>query len=61
MNLQYRLSELLLTNKIYNSKKRNVKRKNALIGRGVNVIAFNLESIHIPYVLQDIKNNNYFY
>ena len=40
---------------------RNVKRKNALIGRGVSVIAFNLKSIYIPYVLQDIKNNNYFY
>ena len=40
MNLQYSFSELLLTNKIYKSKKRNVKRKNAQIGKGASVIAY---------------------
>ncbi len=40
MNLEYNFPELLLTNKIYVSKKKNVKRKNALIGRGVSVIAY---------------------
>jgi len=40
MNLKYSFSELLLTNKIYKNKKRNVKRKNALIGREASVIAY---------------------
>ena len=40
MNLEYSFSELLLTNKIYKIKKRNVKRKNALIGREESVIAY---------------------
>ena len=40
MNLEYSFSELLLTNKIYKDKKRNVKRKNALIGREGSVIAY---------------------
>ena len=41
MNLEYSFSELLLTNKLYLNKKRNVKRKNDLIGREGSVIAYN--------------------
>ena len=33
MIMECGLNEFLLTNKIYLSKKRNVKRKNVLIGR----------------------------
>ena len=40
MNLEYSFSELLLTNKYIKIKKRNVKRKNALIGREGSVIAY---------------------
>ena len=40
MNLEYSFSELLLTNKIYLSKKKNVKRKLGKFGGGESVIAY---------------------
>jgi len=61
MNLEYSFSELLLVNKIYKKKKRNVKRKNALNGREGSVIAYKKKLKYIPFVPQDIKNNNHFY
>ena len=61
MDLQYRFSELLLTNKIYNSKKKKCKKKKCSNWKGGKCNCLLKKSIYIPYMLQDIKNNNYFY
>ncbi len=60
MNLEYSFSELLFTNKIYKNKKKKCKKKKCSNWKGGNVIAYKKKTIHIPYMLQDIKNNNYY-
>ena len=61
MNLEYGFSELLLTNKIYKSKKKKCKKKKCSNWKGGKCNCLYINTIYILYVLQDIKNNNYFY
>ena len=61
MKSEYVFSEVILSNKLYISKKKKCTKKKCSNLKGGKCNCLQKKLKYIPFVHQDIKNNNYFY